>query len=72
MTSKSKSKPPKTTTQDDFSSITVRGIPQDIMRHILSEQSKIKLERCVGQYSQSSAIICIIREHKQMKENKKQ
>lgn len=52
-------------------SVTVKGIPSDIMKHILCVQWEMKIQKSAGTFSQSSAIISIIREHKQMKEAKK-
>lgn len=49
--------------------ITVICIPIDILKYILTVQGEMKSEKCIGQISQSSSIIKIIREHKENRES---
>lgn len=63
--------PSQTDERKPCTSVTVKGIPQDIMSYILTKQWELKIQKGAGQFSQSSAIISIIREHKNYKENKK-
>lgn len=47
-----------------MSSIYVKGIPEDLVKHILKIQWDNKIKKGVGKYSQSQTVIQIIREHK--------
>lgn len=58
------------TSNPNFTSVTVKLIPKETMRHILAMQSKIKLQRCSGQYSISSTIVAMLKEHKDYFNNK--
>jgi hypothetical protein len=48
----------------DFTSVTVKLIPKDLIQHVIRIQSEIKLQKCSGQYSLSAAIVTILREHR--------
>ncbi len=57
-------------------SLTIKNIPEDVIKHILKIQGEKKAEKGIGQYSQQQAIFQIIREHKesvytQIKNNEK-
>jgi len=45
--------------------------PPDVLKHLLKVQGEKKAERGISQFSQLQTIFSIIREHKQMKESKK-
>jgi len=46
------------------STITVKNIPTDVYRLIISRQSEIKTKKGTGQYSLSQTIVEIVREYK--------
>lgn len=47
------------------SSILIQEIPTDLKKYILLIQGEIKTQKGVGQYSQQSTILQIIREHRE-------
>jgi len=51
------------------STITVKNIPTDVYRLIISRQSEIKTKKGTGQYSLSQTIVEIVREYKKMKDS---
>lgn len=53
-----------------MASIQLNEIPADIIKHILKVQGDMKVEKCVGQYSQAQALIKIVREHKELTNKK--
>lgn len=53
-----------------MTTITLRAIPDDLIRHLLQEQFSNKMEKKRGQYSLEKTVIKIIKEHKESKEEK--
>lgn len=47
-----------------MTTIYLKDIPEDLVKHILKIQWDNKVKKGVGKYSQSKAVIQIIREHK--------
>lgn len=48
--------------------VTVKAIPEELVKFILKVQGDIKMQKCVGKYSQSQTIIHIIKEYKKTTE----
>lgn len=46
--------------------INVKAIPEDLAKFILKTQGQIKAEKCKGMFSQSQAVIHIVREYKKI------
>ncbi len=58
----------KSTTFDSkqwfMTSVTVKGIPEEISKFILKIQGQLKEKKCIGKLHQGQAIIHIIKEYK--------
>lgn len=54
-----------------MATLTLRAIPEEVLRHMLKEQFLNKCEKKIGQYSLERTVIKIIKEHKELKEEKK-
>lgn len=55
-----------------MAAITLKDIPEKLYIHVLKVQSESKIQKKVGMYSQESAVLKIIEEHKELKEKKNQ
>jgi hypothetical protein len=51
--------------------ITLKDIPEKLYLHILKIQADIKIKKKKGVYSQESAVLKIIEEHKELMEKEK-
>jgi hypothetical protein len=51
-------------------SITLRGIPEDVYKIIIKEQGRIKHERAIGMFGIEQTIYSIVREWKRCREEK--
>lgn len=49
-----------------MTAINVKGIPEDLSKFILRVQCQVKGQKSLGKYSQSQAVIHIIREYKKL------
>lgn len=49
-----------------MTAINVKAIPLDLAKFILAIQGQIKSDKCKGVFSQSQAVIHIIREYKKL------
>lgn len=49
-----------------MTSIYLKAIPLDLVKFILQTQGNIKVQKGVGKYSQSQAVIHIVREYKKL------
>ena len=56
--------------KEGFTSITVKAIPKELIKHILHKQFSLKQEKGVGQYSQSATIVVMLKEHKDFTDKK--
>ncbi len=50
--------------------VNVKEIPKDLSDFIIKIQCDVKSKNCIGQYSQSQAILHIVREYKKIIEKK--
>jgi plasmid stability protein len=53
-----------------MAALTLKNIPEDLLKHILKVQADTKIHKAKAQYSMESAIYKILREHKELRENK--
>lgn len=51
-----------------MTAINVKAIPQDVAKFVLQIQGQIRTQKCSAQFSQSQAVIHIIREYKKLTE----
>lgn len=51
-----------------MTAINVKAIPEDLARFVLKIQGQIRSQKCSAQFSQSQAVLHIIREYKKMME----
>lgn len=55
----------------NMAALTLKEIPEDVLKYILQSQGSIKAERKIGQFSMESTVYKIIREHKELNIKKK-
>lgn len=51
-----------------MTAVNVKAIPEDLAKFVLKVQGQIRSQKCSAQFSQSQAIIHIIREYKKLSE----
>lgn len=54
-----------------MASVTLRDIPEKDFTHVINVQNEERLKKKKGAYSKESAILKIIKEHREMAEKKK-
>ena len=54
-----------------MTTVYLKAIPEDLAKHILKIQLELRTQKGINKYSQSQAILHIIREHKKQSDVKK-
>ena len=49
-----------------MTAVNVKAIPEDLAKFILKIQGQVRSQKCSAQFSQSQAIIHIVREYKKL------